>query len=128
MREAQVGQDQMKGVKCVSHIAMTERTLNNLIRASLVIALIGFISIQTARIDGFIPMRYMKILFMVAFGAVPTLLILKVISRFFLQGFKGQQLSFIENMFMLYYVFLTKEAREEWRTYIEEQKKKETKI
>jgi len=107
---------------------MTERTLNNLIRVSLVIALIGFTSIQTGWIDGFIPMRYMKILFMVAFGAVPTLLILKVISRFFLLGFKGQQLSFIENMFMLYYIFLTKEAREEWRTYIEEQKKKETKI
>lgn len=107
---------------------MTERTLSNLIRVSLVIALIGFISIQTGWADGFVPMRYMKILFMVAFGAVPTLLILKVISRFFLQGFKGQQLSFIENMFMLYYIFLTKEAREEWRTYMEEQKKKETKI
>lgn len=106
---------------------MTERTLNNLIRVSLLIAVIGFISIQTAWLDGFVPMRYMKILFMVAFGAVPALLMLKVISRFFLQGFKGQRLSFIENMFMLYYIFLTKEAREEWRSYIKEQKKKESK-
>ena len=107
---------------------MTERTLNNLIRVSLLIAVIGFISIQTAWLDAAVPMRHMKILFMVAFGAVPVLLMLKVISRFFLQGFKGQRLSFIENMFMLYYIFLTKEARKEWRSYIDEQKKKESKI
>jgi hypothetical protein len=30
-------------------------------------------------------------------------------------------------MFMLYYIFLTKEAREEWRSYIKEQKKSESK-
>ena len=71
-------------------------------------------------------MRYMKILFMIAFGVLPMLVILKVISRLFLDGFKGQRLSFIEYMFMLYYIFLTKEAREEWRSYIEEQKKKES--
>ena len=40
---------------------------------------------------------------------------------------KGQRLSFIENMYLLYYIFLTKEAREEWRSYTEEQKKKESK-
>lgn len=106
---------------------MTERTLNNLTRVSLLIAVIGFISIQAAWLDAVVPMRYMKILFMAAFAAVPALLMLKVISRFFLQGFKGQRLSFIENMFMLYYIFLTKEAREEWRSYIKEQKKKESK-
>ncbi|MBS1140918.1 MAG: hypothetical protein H6R13_2371 [Proteobacteria bacterium] len=71
-------------------------------------------------------MQHMKIVFMAAYGAVPVLLMLKVISRLFLQGFKGQRLSFIENMFMLNYIFLTKEAREEWRSYIEEQKNKET--
>ncbi len=107
---------------------MTERTLNNLIRASFLIAVIGFISIQTAWLDGVFPMHYMKMIFMVAFGAAPALLLLKVISRFFLQGFKGQRLSFIENMFMLYYIFLTKEAREEWRSYMEELKKNETQI
>lgn len=105
---------------------MTERTLNDLIRATLLMLLIGFICIQTAWLDGVVPMRYMKVLFMVAFGAMPVLLILKVISGFFLQGFKGQRLSFIENMFMLFYIFLTKEAREEWRSYIEGQKKKES--
>lgn len=72
------------------------------------------------------PMRYVKILFMTAFGVLPVLLMLKVISRFFLQGFKGQRLSFIENMFMLYYIVLTKEARDEWQSYIEEQKNKES--
>lgn len=106
---------------------MTERTLSNLICASLLIALVGFVCIQAGWLDTVIPMQHMNIVFMVAYGAVPVLLMLKVISRFFLQGFKGQRLSFIENMFMLYYVFLTKEAREEWRSYIEEQKDKETK-
>jgi hypothetical protein len=106
---------------------MTERTLNNLIRASLLIALIGFISIQTAWLDGVVPMRYIKILFMAAFGAVPALFILKLISRVFLLGLKDQRLSFIQNLFMLYYIFLTKEAREEWRSHIEERKKKESK-
>ena len=106
---------------------MTEATLNNLIRVTLLIAVIGFSSIQMGWLDAVVPMRYMKILFMVAFGALPLLLILKVISRLFLDGFKGQRLSFIENMFMLYYIFMTKEAREEWRSHIEEQKKKESK-
>lgn len=106
---------------------MTERTLSNLIRASLLLAVIGFIFIQTAWLDSVVPTRYMKIVFMAAFGAAPVLLMLKVISRFFLLGFKGQRLSFIQNMFMLYYIFLTKEAREEWRSYIEEQKNKEVK-
>ncbi len=105
---------------------MTERTLNNLIRVTLLIAVIGFLFIQTTWLDAVVPMRYMKILFMIAFGVLPMLVILKVISRLFLDGFKGQRLSFIENMFMLYYIFLTKEAREEWRSYIEEQKKKES--
>lgn len=107
---------------------MTERTLNSLIRVTLFIAAIGFISIQTAWLDAVVPMRYMKTLFMTAFGFFPILLILKVISRFFLDGFKGQRLSFIESMFSLYYVLLTKEARGQWRSYIEEQKKKESKI
>lgn len=106
---------------------MTERTLNNLTRVTLLIAVMGFLSIQTAWFDAVIPMRYMKILFMVAFGALPLLLILKVVSRLFLEGFKGQRLSFIENMFTLYYMFLTKEAREQWRSHIEEQKRKESK-
>ncbi len=105
---------------------MTERTLSNLIRASLLIAVIGFISIQTAWLDGIVPMRHMKIVFMAAYGAVPVLLILKVISRFFLQGIKGQRLLLIESTFTLYYIFLTKEAREEWRSYIEEQRNKKT--
>ncbi|HEX5801929.1 MAG TPA: hypothetical protein VFY24_02810, partial [Azospira sp.] len=65
---------------------MTERTLSNLIRASLLLAVIGFVSIQTTWLDGVVPTRYMEIVFMAAFGAVPVLLMLKVISRFFLLG------------------------------------------
>lgn len=105
---------------------MTERTLSNLIRASLFVAVVGFISIQTSWLDGVIPMRYTKIFFMAAFGVVPVLLMLKLISRLFLSGFRGQPLSFIENMFMLFYILLTKEAREEWQSYIDEQKNEKT--
>lgn len=105
---------------------MTERTLSNLIRASLLMTVIGFIAIQTGWLDSIVPMRHIKIVFMVAFGTAPVLLMLKVISRVFLEGFKGQRLSFIENMFKLYYIFLTTEAREKWRRYIEEQRNKET--
>lgn len=105
---------------------MTERTLSNLIRASLFVAVVGFISIQTSWLDGVIPTRYAKIAFMTAYGVVPVLLMLKLISRLFLSGFKGQKLSFIENMFMLFYVLLTKEAREEWQSYIDEQKREMT--
>lgn len=105
---------------------MTERTLSNLIRASLLLAVVGFVLIQTAWLDAVVPTRHLKIAFMVVYGTVPVLLMLKVISRLFLQGVKGQHLSFIENTFMFLYVFLTKEARAEWRSYINEQKNRET--
>jgi hypothetical protein len=87
-------------------------------------AIIGYIAIQTEFLGGVIPTRYLQIVFMAAFGAAPILLMLKAISRLFLTGFKGQSLPFIEQMFSIYYVFLTIEARAEWRSYIEEQKNK----
>ncbi|KAB2920674.1 MAG: hypothetical protein F9K30_15985 [Dechloromonas sp.] len=102
--------------------------MNRLILAAFALALTGFISIRTAWLDDLVSMHHMNILFMAGFAAFPVLLMLKVISRFFLLGFKGQRLSFIENMFMLYRIFLTKEAREEWRSYMEELKREEPQI
>lgn len=103
---------------------MTEQTLSRLIVASIVTAIIGYIAIQTEFLDAVIPTRYLQAVFMAAFGAAPVLLMLKAISRLFLSGFKGQSLSFIEQMFSIYYLFLTIEVRAEWRSYIEEQKSK----
>jgi len=103
---------------------VTERTLSRLIVASIVAAIICYIAIRTEFLGSVIPTSYLQKLFMTAFAATPFLLMLKVISRLFLSGFKGQSLLFIEHMFTIYYVFLTKEARAEWRSYIEEQKNK----
>lgn len=52
------------------------------------------------------------------------MLIMKVVSSIFLIGLKEQPLSFIEQMFIFFYVLLTKEAREEWHNYINDQKNK----
>lgn len=87
-------------------------------------AIIGYIAIRTEILNGVIPKIYLQTILMAAFGAAPVLLMLKVISRLFLSGFKGQSLSFIEQMFSIYYIFLTIEARAEWRSYIEELKNK----
>ena len=67
---------------------------------------------------------YVRYGYAVAFGAVPILLIMKMVSRIFLMELKGQPLSSIEQMFMIFYALLTKEAREEWRSYINDQKNK----
>ena len=66
---------------------------------------------------------YLQTLLMVAFCMAPLLIMIKIISRLFLSGFKGKSVSFIETAFFFYYIFLTVEARAEWRCYIEEQKK-----
>lgn len=63
-------------------------------------------------------------IYMFVFGTTPLLLMMKVISRIFLTGLKDQPVSFLENLFTLYYFLLTKEARKEWADYIEEQKRK----
>lgn len=103
---------------------MSEKTLNFLIKSFLMIAVGGFFVISGSQIANTAAMKYVKYIFMVAFGITPVLLIIKMISRLFLSGFKGRPISFIENMFTIYYLVLTKEARKEWADYIEEQKQK----
>lgn len=101
---------------------MTERTLSRLILASFVTAIIAYSVMRLEILDGILPPGFIQVVFMTAFGAAPCLIILKAISRLFLLGLKDQPLSFLEPMFRIYYVFLAKEARAEWRAHIDERK------
>lgn len=61
--------------------------------------------------------------FMIAFGVMVFLCMLKIVSsRLFFNGLNGVRLSTLEGVFMFYYLFLDKEAREEWGAYIEKRK------
>lgn len=108
----------------MTHHMMTERTLSSLLRASILVVVLGFFLMKLAFTEAVIP-GYIRYGYAIAFGAAPILLMMKVLSRFFLLGIKDQSLSMVEQMFMVLYVFLTKEARDEWRSYINEQKNKE---
>lgn len=103
---------------------MSEKSLNFLIKLFLAIAVVSFFIITGDYMQDESAMEYMKYIFMVSFAVTPLLLMLKIISRLFLSGFKGRPVSFIESMFTIYYFLLTKEARKEWADYIEEQKRK----
>jgi len=65
---------------------------------------------------------------MISVSATTFLLMQKIISSFFLPGrdgmslFHGMRLSAIEVLFVFYCIFLTREAREEWRAYINKKK------
>jgi hypothetical protein len=102
---------------------MTERTLSRLLLASTLIVIVGFVVMEFVFPDVAMP-GYIKYGYAVVFGAAPILLMMKIISRIFLIGLQGQPLSSIEQMFIILYVLLTKEAREEWRSYINNQKDK----
>ena len=103
---------------------MSEKTLNFLINLSLVITVGSFLTFTGNLIQDPVVIEYIKYVFMVGFGFTPLLLMLKIISRLFLSGFKGQSTSFIEGAFTFYRFLLTKEAKKEWADYIEEQKRK----
>lgn len=103
---------------------MTERTLSGLLLATTLIVVIGFVLMKIVFPDVAMP-GYIRYGYAVAFSAAPILLMMKGVSRVFLMGLKGQPLSSIEQMFMVFFVLLTKEAREEWRSYITDQKNKE---
>ena len=62
--------------------------------------------------------------FTVAFGLLPILTIMKIVSAVFLSGLKGQSVSHLEQVHMFYSLVLTKEAKKEWADYIEKEKKK----
>jgi len=50
--------------------------------------------------------------------------VVKIISKIAPLTFKWDSLSRSEDMLMIFYVFLTNEAKEEWRGYINEKKRK----
>lgn len=75
---------------------------------------------QFAEVPQFIRTGYMFF-----FGAAAVLFLMKLISKIVPLGFQRETVSLNETMFGICYVFLTKEAREEWRGYIREQKKRE---
>jgi hypothetical protein len=103
---------------------MTERTLSRLLLATTLIVILGFVLMKIVFPDVAMP-GYIRYGYAVAFGTAPILLVMKGVSRIFLMGLKGQPLSSIEQMFMVFYVLLTKEAREEWQSYITDQKNQE---
>ena len=106
---------------------MREKTLSRFIGLAILLGVVSYIlghSDLLSDADLKIQFRYV---FMWALGVTPLLIMVKIVSRLSLEALKGTRLSTLEGMFMLYYLFLSKEAREAWRAYIEEQKAKETK-
>lgn len=107
---------------------MTERTLSRLILAAFAAFAVFVLSLsasRTAVLAGFVPDIYLNWAIAIAFALAPLLLMVKIISRLFLSGVKGQPLPFVEQMFIVCYLFLTSEARNEWRDYIKSQEKAE---
>jgi len=106
---------------------MREKTLSRLILLAILLGVVSYIlghSDLLSDTDLKIQFRYV---FMWAFGVTPLLIMVKINSRLSLEILKGTRLSTLEGIFMVYYFFLSKEAREAWRSYIEEQKARETK-
>ncbi|MDR0776508.1 MAG: hypothetical protein LBE81_07715 [Azonexus sp.] len=102
---------------------MKEKTLSFLILFFFILGIFSYflmgenfgLELKQRHIAGYV--------FAVAFGATPFFIMLKIVSRIFLpSSFGNVRLSTLEGTFMLYYFFLTKEAREEWRAYIEKKK------
>jgi len=62
---------------------------------------------------------------MANFLAVWFFVVMKVMSKMVPLNFKWESLSRNEDMFFFFFVFLTKEAKAEWRGYINEKRKNE---
>ncbi len=103
---------------------MSEKTLSSLIKLSLLLTVLSFSTFTWKPMDDIEVIEFSKYSF--SFGIITTFLLTmsKVISNLSLSVFKGQNISFMESMFSVYYIALTKEARREWLDYIEEQKSK----
>lgn len=97
---------------------MSNKTLNILIQSFLALVVGGGIFLIYRHDLG---LRYGYVLMLVLVVTV-ILLMMKVISSVFLSGFKGQPVSFIENIYPLFWLLLTAESRQEWRDYIQSQK------
>ncbi|MCK6405245.1 MAG: hypothetical protein L6Q60_04410 [Rhodocyclaceae bacterium] len=103
---------------------MTNKTLSTLLVLTALIAFLGYFLMPAGPRFAEVP-QFVRTGYMFFFGALPVLLLMKLISKIFPQGFQHETVSLNETMFGIFFVFLTKEAREEWRGYIREQKKRE---
>jgi hypothetical protein len=103
---------------------MTERTASTLLISTVLIAILGAFVMPPSPIFGEFG-RYVVIAYMANFFAVWFFVAMKVMSKIAPLNFKWESLSRNEDMFFFFYVFLTKEAKEEWRGYINEKKKNE---
>jgi hypothetical protein len=103
---------------------MSEKTLTSLIKLAFLLTVLSFASFTWKPIDNIEIIAFSKSSF--SFGIVVTFLLImsKLLSILSLSVFKGQKLSFVESMFSVYYIILTKEARQKWLDYIEEQRRK----
>lgn len=103
---------------------MTEKNLNFSIKLTIAIAVISIFAIESGFVGNEIIIKYMKYIFMTAFGAVPLFIIIKITSALFLSGIKGRSVLFVEGMYSVLRFLLTREAKKEWADYIEEEKRK----
>lgn len=101
---------------------MTERSTSFLLILTVLIAILGVFLLPLGQGLGVIS-RYIGTAYILDIFAVWFFLAVKLFSKLAPLNFKWESLSRNENMFCLFYVFLTKEAREEWRGYISEKKK-----
>lgn len=101
---------------------MREKTLNFLILFFLSLSIGGAFFVSGNIIENERALKFIRYAYVVPFSMTPLLLICKLVSRFFLGALKGGPLSSIESWSSIFYLILTKEAREEWENYIKEEK------
>lgn len=100
---------------------MTNRTTSILLVLTFLIAILGVFLLPLGQGFGVVS-RFVSYAYILDIFAVWFLLAVKLFSTLAPLNFKWESLSRNENMFCFFYVFLTKETREEWRGYISEKK------
>lgn len=100
---------------------MTNRTTSILLASTILIAILGVFLLPLGQGLGVVS-KLIGYTYVLDIFAVWFFFAVKVFSALTPLSFKWESLSRNENMFCFFYVFLTKEAREEWRGYISEKK------
>ncbi len=100
---------------------MTNRTTSILLASTVLIAILGVFLLPLGQGLGVVS-RFISYAYVLDIFAVWFFLAVKLFSALAPLNFKWESLSRNENMFCFFYVFLTKEAREEWRGYISEKR------
>ena len=103
---------------------MREKYLFLAIKTLMVLVVVSHVLIYAELLSDILPKVYVEHVYMLALFSLFVCFWISIISRFFLHGFKGLPLETMETMYGMYYLILTKEAREEWRACIEELRKK----